>query len=276
MIGGMLIKSGYATKLERCKAPFEFAPGLNILFGPNGCGKSTVLKILGAYCGINTARKECGWTKLQEPMDLWKSGAKLKDRTLPENFKRLSPGGCEAAIDWDGSPTLLVDPVITDNTTYTHFYDSKSDSPDGMTDMMSQIGMMKNTLSTGQMRLIKLKQLADATKKPPVLTEMPKCQGRGSFNDTWKRSYQSQIDYYKSLPRDGGMTVLLDEIDRCLGIHNQMLFWKNYIPNLVKAGFQVIIASHSPFALSSKNAKWVEFEPGYYENSREALKALSE
>lgn len=46
MIGILEITEGYATKLERLKHPIEFKLGLNILFGPNGCGKSSASRLL--------------------------------------------------------------------------------------------------------------------------------------------------------------------------------------------------------------------------------------
>jgi len=55
--------SGFSIKLDALKGrAYTFKPGLNILFGPNGCGKTTLLKILGAYSGT-----EAGWSRFLDP-----------------------------------------------------------------------------------------------------------------------------------------------------------------------------------------------------------------
>jgi predicted ATPase len=263
MIGRFRAISGYAMKLDRLKSEVIFKPGLNILFGPNACGKSTVLKMIGAYCSINTARGESGWTRFQNP-----GFDKVKE--LPHAFKKLSPGGCEAEIEWDGTPTLLADPGISDQTSFSYFYDSKEDSPDGMTGITDQLQMMHTKASSGQMRLVKIHQYYEALKKPPVINQLPK--KAKSVNSVWRGSWNRLVEYVNTLSQKGPNTLLLDEPDRSLSIHTQMLFWTKAIPNMAKFA-QVIVASHSPFAFTSKDANWIEFEDGYLENSQ-SLRAL--
>src|SRR4051812_30455560 len=93
------VKSGYAQALPDVgDKAFEFKPGLNILFGPNGCGKSSLLNILGAYSGINYDTG--GWTSYQEPIRL---SPRIGDYSysLPDYYHLLSPGKCKADVIWD-------------------------------------------------------------------------------------------------------------------------------------------------------------------------------
>ena len=102
MISTLKILSGYAIKLPRLKEPIDFQPGLSVLFGENATGKSTVLKIVAAYCSIDKG----GWSKCPEP---WLRN----DEDFPKCFKRYSPGSCEAELQWDGTATLFSDALIS-------------------------------------------------------------------------------------------------------------------------------------------------------------------
>jgi len=269
MIGVVEVLEGYALKLERLKMPVKFEKGLSILFGPNGCGKSTLLKIVAAYCSIDCSGgnvKTGGWSKLMAPLSC--------EGKLPDGYCKLTPGKCKAKVEWDGTPTLFADASVTDQTNFSHFWDNKEDSPDGMSGMDDQLAIMFSHPSSGQLRLVQLKKYIDTLKKPaPVITEMPKNAKRGSYNDVWTKSYQKQIDYFNSLPRTGPITFMLDEPDKSLSMENQMQFWTMLIPNLLTK-FQVIVATHCPFALIHVNANWIDFDPEYRAKSLEALRKL--
>lgn len=265
MIGALQVLSGYAVKLPRMKETFHFHPGLNILFGPNGCGKSTTLKIAAAYCGCTS-----GWSGFHPPHALFgfSFGKKKGIQTLPESFHRLSPGGCKATLEWDGTPTLFSDPGVTDATMWHEFFYDKKDSPDGMTGIDDQASVIWGKPSAGQLRLSKLQNYYKALSNPPIISKLPNVH----YNSTWMGAYQKMVDYVNSLSKVGPVTLLLDEPERSLSIENQMLFWKRFIPKVSK-DFQVVIATHSVFSLTHE-ANWIEFEPGYLNKSREAIKEL--
>jgi predicted ATPase len=78
-----------------------------------------------------------------------------------------------------------------------------------------------------------------------------------------------------SIPR-GPMTVLLDEPES-----NFSMFWQSKIWSLlskpdVHERFQVIVASHSVFALGIPGATYLEFEPGYVARATEVLTEKAE
>jgi len=268
VIGDLQVLDGYASKLERLKEPISFKPGLNILFGPNGCGKSTTLKIIAAYCSI----REAGWSTHMNPSDLFplSYGKKKYDCTLPYSYHRISPGKCKAKLEWDGTATMLADSTVSDNRNWTHLFYEKQDSPDGMDDLKEQLGVMYGKPSAGQLRLHKLARYYEALKKPPQLNVLPK----RNVNSVWSNSYKKQAEYVGSLSRTGPVTFLMDEPDRSLSIDMQAAFWKNFVPRVVK-DYQVVIATHSIFALMHKNANWIEFEKDYIQKSRKALEVLS-
>lgn len=51
------------------RSQVTFQPGLNILVGPNGCGKSTVLNILGRPCA--RPRAACPRSRRRRSMTAW-------------------------------------------------------------------------------------------------------------------------------------------------------------------------------------------------------------
>ncbi len=68
--------------------------------------------------------------------------------------------------------------------------------------------------------------------------------------------------------------ILLDEIERSLDFAKQAAVWKQLRQFLADGLHQVIIASHSPFAVSVPGASYIETVPGYLDSSRKALALL--
>lgn len=232
MITKAKVTSGFAANLEALKGrTFEFRPGLNILFGPNGCGKTTLLRILGAYCGTRG-----GWSSFVEPVI-----GEEKDLPYPKRFVLLSPGVCEAELEWDGTATFLTTPE-TRSATGSCF----GDSLDGLMDVGHQMVQMMRCPSEGQMSIMLLKNAMRRFEAIPDITALPKRYK--SVNDVWKKAMRDFVRYVKSLPRKGPNTLLIDEPERSLSIPNQAFLWDQLLPSLAKK-FQVIVATHSPFAL---------------------------
>lgn len=57
-----------------------------------------------------------------------------------------------------------------------------------------------------------------------------------------------------------------------LSLDSQLVFWTKLVPYFA-ARVQLVIASHSPFCLGAV-AHFVEFEPGYIEKARAAVRML--
>ena len=96
-----------------------------------------------------------------------------------------------------------------------------------------------------------------------------------SVNDVWAQKVTDFVAYVSTLPRRGPKTVLLDEPDKSLSIPNQQALWTQSLPGLARH-CQVIVATHSPFALAAPAPVTViEFEPGYVEACRAAVRALA-
>ena len=265
MIKDFKVKSGFAANLPCLKGRFTFTKGLNVLFGPNGCGKSTTLKIIAAYCGIRTTGSMgCGgWSRFPDPMDLRRDfDDKIK---LPAALKNMSPGKCEAKVGWDGTASFL-NHSMEDRPQGSALFDSAEESNDGMTDMMEQIGVMVSRPSSGQLRLHEIGKIVKAALNPPDLTKIPD----KDVNINWSGAWNAFATYVKTLERTGPVTLLLDEPDKSLSIESQIYLWKHLFPKMTNK-VQLIVATHSPFSVDIE-ANFVDMQEGYLEETRKAIR----
>lgn len=254
MIHSLKVLDGFPLKLEGVgKRTFEFKPGLNILFGPNGCGKTTLIRILGAYSAT-----QAGWSRYVAP-SLFRGA-----EDYPEILAKNTPGGCKAEVAWDGTASFLMSPQTGD------FPGSAiGDSEDGLMSTELLVGEMMLKASSGQSRIMRVKRLLEMAKSVPDLTKRP--ENYDNVNDVWQKAMDRFVAYVKELPRKGAATLLLDEIDQSMSIPLQLQFWE--LMEKISKTFQVVIATHSLFALKY-HEKMMEFVPGYVNESVEALRIL--
>jgi predicted ATPase len=258
MIKSVKITSGFAAELPALKGKtLGLGPGFTVVFGPNGCGKSTLLRMLGAYASI---AEDGGWSGPVEPTYL--RGFKANNDSFPAVFKELAPGKCDAEVDWDGVPAFLHMSAFSDAPMMAFGMPS-----DGLVSDSERLSLQLGKASAGQNRLFRLQKLFDTAKRPPDLTKVAKWK---DYNDLWRGAEKHFVSYVKKLPRDGTATLLLDEPDRSLDICNQAAFWTNIMPR-VGAKVQVIVATHSPFALLVKGATIIDMIPGTADQARKAI-----
>lgn len=254
MISSAKLTEGFPTTLPALAGKtFVFKVGVTIVFGPNGCGKSTLLSFMAAFSGCG---REGGWSKPLEPS--W-----LRDKGYPAAFASNAPKRLMAEIEWDGTASFLHTPASDAPMTA---FDMPSD---GLLDDYERLSVQMSGASSGQRRILGLSRLFKIVKKPP---DLAKFKGWSGYNDIWVGAGKAFVKYVKSLPRTGPATLLLDEPDRSLDLPNQRDFWLKVVPSVGK-DVQVIVATHSPFALFTKGAEMLDLVPGYAEESRKAIAA---
>jgi len=274
MIRSCRITSGYALELPTVKGnTFTFGPGLNILFGPNACGKTTVLLTAAAFAGCSKR----GWSTPVGPLSATCFYQERKsshgDDKYPKRFKFIAPGQCAAEVDWDGVPAYLNPMAIATSGAF-------SDNPE---ELSEQLGAIFAKPSSGQAALGMLGRLQSVMKETPDILDTKRewyIDGNrvklGRANEQWGKPILEFIQYVASKPSvkesDRRVTVFIDEPDRNMSIPNQQLLWSKALTGLAKT-HQVITASHSVFALRSPGAKLIEMVPGYVE---ECMKCLQE
>lgn len=219
-------------------------------------GKSSILKMLKAYCGIPNGY--AGWSRISSELAL---GAQCKSH-FPWVYRAYSPGQSDCIVGWDGTATFYNegDVKIDQWAWFTH---KEISSEDGMTTEEEHMDAMIEKPSSGQYRMKKLNKLFNMLKTPPDLTK-------------YVSSHPAQVgevDYIRSLPRTGRVTLLLDEPERALSLPKQMELFA--LLKKMSKDYQIIVATHSPFVcLMDLDAKIYDIEAGYSDECRNIIENL--
>lgn len=255
MISHITVKNGFFTTMPGFYPgiTFKFNPKLNVLFGKNGSGKSSILKMLKAYCGIPL--ESGGWTRISSHLALGAGGK----HHFPWVYREYSPGHCECDVGWDGTPTFFNegDTKIDKWAWFTH-HDISSE--DGMT---SEVDHMQNLIenpSSGQYRMKKLNKLFNLLGTPPNIREYV----------SGHPAQVGEVDYFRSLPSTGRVTLIMDEPERALSVPKQMELFR--LLEKMSEKYQIIIATHSPFVLFESSPYVINLEEGYDKECIEIFK----
>lgn len=132
------------------------------------------------------------------------------------------------------------------------------------------------------------------TSGAPVSKENPGRRASGSTFNAGAPSFPTEIEYkvtrgensvwaaklktlealfVASVPL-GPKTMLFDEPESGFSIDWQARFWSGLRDKVNPHEFQVIVATHSPFALGVEGANYIEMEEGYIKKSKDALRDL--
>lgn len=242
-------------KVQRLKRrkQIKFKPGLNILWGPNGCGKTTILLAMARM------------------LHCWQGGVStLTEHSIRELFKLRFGSNLKSEDKYlngvmpvhDGQAVFFVDPSKGVGASRSFFDNDFS---------FEQLMDMRDRGSSGQkttMRLMPLIRLARGEEPPPVRCNI----NREYVNDLWI-SYLDRVEETMrgTIPR-GQPTVLLDEPDRSLDIPSQVGLWK--ILKMARKSVQIIVATHSILALDIPDAHYIDLHRGYLKKCREAAQGL--
>ena len=221
--------------LQAQKKEILFKPGLNVLYGPNGSGKSTVLTLIAKMlCCYDGTRQLVGDYTTQDYFDGPYGERKLKTGVVPVH---------------DGSPILHFDPsqtvgLIGGSFDYDFIHEGAANSM-----------LHESAGNTSAHRM-------GTTLAAVFGNEWPEPQIK------WKVREERFPDLAKMLKgtlKKSKPTVLLDEPGRSLDLGRLTTFFHK----LAKVkDVQVILATHSPFALRLEGAHYIETEKDYLKLAR--------
>lgn len=213
---------------------WDFKPGVNVLWGPNGSGKSTVLQLLGQVLHA-----------VQGGVSTFTSESLL---TVKGKLSGVS-------LRHDGQPILFCDP--------NHAVGTVGGMAGFDFDFMSQ--GVANVMFKGSAGETVVNRLT------PILHTLA---GKEPFPTKWATRVgtppREVAQFLLPSCANGPGTVLLDEPDRNLSLEFQAGSWRS----LLRMGerFQLIIASHSPFALNHPEVNYIDVQPGYLQRSLQVLR----
>lgn len=231
---------------------FKFAPSLNILIGPNGSGKSTILKA----CGMSLAAVQGGQSTITET---W----------CHEAF----PGHDDPTIifPWQikhtGRPAVFVDPRVDTGLAHRGAAFDNDFLAHGLNNLMFRG-------STGEKSLAAINSaLGMIIGDVPIPDDwMISSSLQGGVNSLWEKRIEAAKEYFRGDGTGGPVTIIMDEPESYLSIPMQIRLWHLLGESAFRYdNLQVIVATHSPFALEVKTANYIEMERGYLS---ECLKAV--
>ena len=229
---------------------FEFQPGkLNIIFGPNGCGKTTILKAIAGTAGISSD----GMTKPADPVEVFGWSGKEKDITkVAEYIEKLKQNSAE--VEWDGNV------VYYDNFAHTMKIGYGEIGALGGTALGSfedeiTFRVSGNRVNAGRKAMWLLGNVLEYQKRGITLEKIfePYLKNKRA-NDVWANSYKTQSEYFKQYEnynKEAPMTILFDEPEVNFDIMTVWNLYSKAFPTICeKSGMQIITVSHSPIVMS--------------------------
>ena len=227
---------------------FNFEPGkVNIIFGPNGCGKTTILRAIAGNAGI-----EDGMSKLVGPVDAFGFG---DDKSL-ENYKKTYIHKLmknTATVVWDGNIIYYDNFASTLQIGFGGFGGLVGSALGSIEDEVTfRIGGSK--LSSGQKAGWLFNKVSAIQEAGLTLKNITEDRVEKRVNDVWRASYKAQTSYFSGLEnydKKVPMTILFDEPEVNFDIPTVWGLYTQVFPGMCKEhGTQIITVSHSPIVLS--------------------------
>lgn len=218
-------------------------------------GKSAMLNTIKAYCGIQKG----GWSQINDP----RTHPANNQSHFPFAYSAFSPNQSRAFVDRDCNPAFYFhgDTKIDLN----FMWDTSRQSENGILSGMDNIELAAKKPSSGMLKIELINRIMQMLQQPPNLSVVPE----------WimqKETAMHEVNYIKSLPNYGKITLLFDEPETALSVPKQHQLFDT-LETLSKT-FQIIIATHSPLILFRSGINLIELTDGYSKECKDIYKEL--
>ena len=238
---------------------FVFEPHkINVIFGENAAGKSTIINTLAAYCQCGDADNLDGWTNINFvkplPSHSFLSSSEENDekyvqQVVEDDINRLMKNN--AVVEWDGIP------VYNDSFSNRKMLGQLGELTGSVLDSaLDEALWLTSRRSLGEKSIAILCKMIPKLEKPFTLEECLSCVKK-DYNNIWKVYQKALVQRLKRL--NSGFsgepvnTFMFDEIDKSMSISNVVTLYTKILPSLVeKTGCQIIIVSHSPVIITDQ------------------------
>lgn len=224
---------------------------INIIFGPNGSGKTTIIKSIGAV-----ALTTDGFSKIHEPLEFRNWGS-LESKYDPQNIvEDISKN--TSIVEWEGNPIYYNNFEETLSNRRGNFGDIQGSIINNIEEEIIYRLSVDEKASAGEKSAYvfnKIIKIASAKKSLEEII-MPKINSYLNSNIAWATAGQHQLDYFKQFKNfsvQSPITLLFDEVDKSLDISTVVNLYTYIFPLMAeKFGCQIITVSHNPLILSDK------------------------
>lgn len=235
----------YFNRVFKDGTTIHFNPGVNILIGKNGCGKTTLLDTLAQYTLCKNT---------------------IKSQYTPPNVM------LEGMLDEDG---MVYDGVrVRSDYSGCVFNFIPQDDKPVLKDTYDQ-GLIYNSLSLGEIQMSGLDSLFEEMFSSGNTHQFPITELKDrliNFDDYWSDAIESLLRYYKQnyikIPQEQfEYTALIDEPDKNLDVENLMQLYQ--ILSFHKPKTQIIVSLHNPLLIyklserKSRDINIIELTPNY-------------
>lgn len=251
----------------------SFKKGLNVIFAPNGSGKTTIIEMLAKA----THCREWGYSRVSRKSlqnDDWLKNISIEERKERNMYWSSGMFSVEPffEVKHDGQPVVFCDPRFIvggfgADDTLNFGYEYMSVHKD---EMMNVKG------STGKKNKHRMSLMNDVLNGDKTLDKIV-IDNESRFDPSEFRSYTTEKVNYDFLTPSievSQKTLLIDEPESALDMKEKINWFASLEEKVEKQNLQVILITHSELALTFKNANFITLDNNYIFDMKASLRNI--